>query len=169
MSHLISPNQVSFVPGRHISDNIMIAQEMLHKCKKSTGKKGFIIWKVDLSKAYDKLRWSFIEKVLYEIQLPTDLVKIIMSCVTSTSFQVVVNGDLSESFYAQKGIRQGDPSLLTCLFYAWKSYLISFLLLLKLSSGNPFGPLNLVLQFPTCFLQMIWSYLLKLLLAKPRS
>lgn len=52
---LISPNQVSFVPGRHISDNIIIAQEMLHKCKNFTGKKGFMIWKVDLSKAYDKL------------------------------------------------------------------------------------------------------------------
>ncbi|VVA30150.1 Hypothetical predicted protein, partial [Prunus dulcis] len=50
---LISPNQVSFVPGRHITDNILIAQELMHKFKLSKGKKGFVAWKIDLSKAYD--------------------------------------------------------------------------------------------------------------------
>lgn len=84
LGKLVSPNQVSFIPGRHISDNIMIAQEMIHKCKQSKGNKGYMIWKVDLSKAYDKLSWSFVEKVLYEIQFPDNLVKLIMSCVTST-------------------------------------------------------------------------------------
>ncbi|XP_004292397.1 PREDICTED: uncharacterized protein LOC101292185 [Fragaria vesca subsp. vesca] len=58
----ISPNQVSFVPGRHISDNIMIAQELLHKCKSSKGVEGFMAWKVDLSKAYDKLNWNLLSK-----------------------------------------------------------------------------------------------------------
>lgn len=87
----------------------MNAQEMLHKCKNSTRKKGFMIWKVDLSKAYDKLSWSFIEKVLYEIQLPDIMIKLIMSYVTSTSFQVILNSDLSDSFSTHRGIRQGDP------------------------------------------------------------
>ncbi|KAK9922738.1 hypothetical protein M0R45_031185 [Rubus argutus] len=70
MQKLISPNQVSYVPERQISDNIMIAQEILFKFKKSTGHKGFFAWKVDLSKAYDRLSWNFIEKVLYETLLP---------------------------------------------------------------------------------------------------
>lgn len=100
LGKLVSSNQVSFVPGRHISDNIMIAQEMLHKYRLSKGNKGFMIWKVDLSKAYDKLSWQFIEKVLYEIQLPNNLIKLIMSCVTSTTFQVILDGDLSDSFSA---------------------------------------------------------------------
>lgn len=59
MPQLISPNQVSYVPGRHISDNVMIAQELLFKFKKSGGKLGFFAWKVDLSKAYDRLHWNF--------------------------------------------------------------------------------------------------------------
>lgn len=96
---LISPNQVSFVPDRHISDNIIIAQEMLHKCKNSTGKKGLMIWKVDLSKAYDKLSWNFIEKVFYGVKFPQSMVKRIMSCVTTISFQVALNGDLSDVFF----------------------------------------------------------------------
>ncbi|XP_024158077.2 uncharacterized protein LOC112165700 [Rosa chinensis] len=109
MQQLISPNQVSYVPGRNISDNVMIAQEMLFKFKKSCGGLGFFAWKVDLSKAYDRLSWQFIEMVLYEAQFPHSLVKLIMSCITSTSFQICFNGELTSSFHAQRGIRQGDP------------------------------------------------------------
>ncbi|KAL6125591.1 hypothetical protein ACLB2K_073647 [Fragaria x ananassa] len=105
----ISPNQVSFVPGKQISDNIMIAQEILHKCKNAKGTKGFMAWKVDLSKAYDRLNWNFIEQVLYEVKIPIQLVKLIMSCVSTASYQIVLNGELSESFTGSKGIRQGDP------------------------------------------------------------
>ncbi|KAL6208769.1 hypothetical protein ACLB2K_019714 [Fragaria x ananassa] len=105
----ISPNQVSFVPGRHISDNIMIAQELLHKCKNSKGKKGFMAWKIDLSKAYDKLSWKFIEQVLGEVKIPANFVKLIMSCISTASYQIIVNGELSQSFTGSRGIRQGDP------------------------------------------------------------
>ncbi|XP_004289445.1 PREDICTED: putative ribonuclease H protein At1g65750-like [Fragaria vesca subsp. vesca] len=109
MQQLIIPNQVSYVPGRHISDNIMIAQELLFKFKKSCGSLGFFAWKVDLSKAYDRLRWSFIEQILFEAKFPSTLVKLIMSCITTTSFQICFNGELTSSFKAQRGIRQGDP------------------------------------------------------------
>ncbi|XP_062007342.1 uncharacterized protein LOC133724594 [Rosa rugosa] len=105
----ISPNQVSFVPGRHISDNILITQEILHKCRTTKGKKGFMVWKIDLSKAYDKLRWSFIHQVLTELMIPDSLTKLIMHCITSTTFQVIVNGDLSSKLSAGRGVRQGDP------------------------------------------------------------
>ncbi|KAL6141498.1 hypothetical protein ACLB2K_059786 [Fragaria x ananassa] len=104
-----SPNHVSFVPGRHKSDNIMIAQELLQKCKNSKGVKGFMAWKVDLSKAYDKLSWNFIEQVLNEVKLPANFVKIIMSCVSTASYQIIVNEELSNSFSGSRGIRQGDP------------------------------------------------------------
>lgn len=105
----ISPDQVSFVPGRHISDNIMITQEILHKCRMTKGNKGNLVWKIDLSKAYDKLNWDFIPQVLYELKIPPLLSKFIMSCVSSASFQVILNGDLSEEFCAGRGVRQGDP------------------------------------------------------------
>lgn len=68
-----------------------------------------MIWKVDLSKAYDKLSWTFIEQVFCELQLPENLIKFILSCVTSTSFQLILNGDVSKSFMAKRGIRQGNP------------------------------------------------------------
>ncbi|KAI5349115.1 hypothetical protein L3X38_002002 [Prunus dulcis] len=105
----ISPNQVSFVPGRHITDNILIAQEMMCKFRVSKGKKGFFAWKIDLSKAYDRLNWKFIESVLEGLELPAHYIKLIMSCVNSVRYQVCVNGELTEAFLPSNGIRQGDP------------------------------------------------------------
>ena len=105
---LISPNQASFVPGRHITDNILIAQEIHYKFRKSKGKKGFLAWKIDLSKAYDHLNWSFISGELYEIGLPESLIHLIMDCISSVNYHVCVNGELTESFASSNGIRQWD-------------------------------------------------------------
>lgn len=58
---LISPNQNGFVPGRHITDNIVIAEEMNHSMRHMKSKIGYMDTKVDLEKAYDKLNWKFIE------------------------------------------------------------------------------------------------------------
>ena len=53
---LISPNQVSFVSGHRIHDNIVIAQELIHTMNRIWGKKKFMAIKIDLVKAYDHLR-----------------------------------------------------------------------------------------------------------------
>ncbi|KAI5324319.1 hypothetical protein L3X38_033392 [Prunus dulcis] len=78
MANLVSPNQVSFVPGRQIVDNIVVAQEMLHKFKNSKGSKGFIAWKIDLSKAYDRLNWDFIREVLWEVGICGRILELLM-------------------------------------------------------------------------------------------
>lgn len=109
LPNLISPNQVSFVPGRQIVDNIIIAQELMHKFKISKGKKGFMAWKIDLSKAYDRLNWHFIESVLVELKLPRAFIQLVMSCISSVQYKICVNGELTDAFRPQSGIRQGDP------------------------------------------------------------
>lgn len=43
MSYLVSPNQCSFVPGRHSSDNIVVAQEIFHTMRSLKGKRGLEI------------------------------------------------------------------------------------------------------------------------------
>ena len=67
MPKLIGPMQSSFVPGRHITDNIIIAQEDLHSMGSKKGKVGWMAIKVDLEKAYDRLNWDFIEDTLVDI------------------------------------------------------------------------------------------------------
>lgn len=57
---IISPYQTGFVPTRSIHENIVVAQELVHSKNKMRGKTGFFAIKVDLAKAYDRLKWSFV-------------------------------------------------------------------------------------------------------------
>lgn len=95
---LISPYQAGFVPGRSIHENIVVAQMMLHSMGRMRSKRGFFAVKVDLAKAYDRLRWSFIKGVLTEVGLPMELVNFIMGCITSVTTNVLWNGSRSEFF-----------------------------------------------------------------------
>ncbi|KAH1073528.1 hypothetical protein J1N35_025856 [Gossypium stocksii] len=104
MQKLFKQNQSSFIAGRNISDNIVI-----HTMKSSKGKKGWMVIKVDLEKAYDKIRWDFLKDTLIDAGFPMALVSIIMQCVTSYSLQLFWNGSLSEEFKPSRGVRQGDP------------------------------------------------------------
>ena len=61
---LIGPHQTSFVPGSHITENIIVTQEIIHSMRRKKGRKGFMAIKVDLEKAYDRLSWNFIRETL---------------------------------------------------------------------------------------------------------
>ncbi|XP_021717958.1 uncharacterized protein LOC110685744 [Chenopodium quinoa] len=106
---LISNTQLSFVPGRQITDNIVIMQEVLHTMRRKQGKKGYMEIKIDFEKAYDRLRWSFIRDTLVQMNLPITMIEVIMECITTTSLQVLWNGEPSSSFKPSRGVRQGDP------------------------------------------------------------
>lgn len=65
--------------------------------------------KIDLSKAFDSLEWSFIRDTLIHFNFPITLVNLIMSCITTTSISVLWNGQITEPFLPTREIRQGDP------------------------------------------------------------
>ena len=106
---LISPMQSSFIPGRQITDNIIVMQEIIHSMRRKTGAKGWMAVKLDLEKAYDRLRWGFISDTLNRMQLPRGLVDVIMHCITSSSLNVLWNGTPTSDFQPSRGLRQGDP------------------------------------------------------------
>jgi hypothetical protein len=62
LDSVITENQSAFVSGRHILDNILIANEVASYLK-STGLKGFM-FKVDFEKAYDSVSWEFIQSIM---------------------------------------------------------------------------------------------------------
>jgi hypothetical protein len=63
--------------------------------------------KLDLSKAYDRVNWTFLRLVLLQVGLPLEAVDWIMSCVQTAIFAVFINGEPSKVFKGECGLRQG--------------------------------------------------------------
>ena len=72
-------------------------------------KKKVMAIKHDLEKAYDRLEWSFIRDTLKLFKFPSHLISLIMSCVSTTSISILLNGGTGDAFHPLRGIRQGDP------------------------------------------------------------
>ena len=109
LDKLISPMQTAFVSGRKGIDNIIIAQEIIHGHGKKKGRIGYMALKIDLEKAYDKLEWSFIRDMLIWVNLPLDIIDLIMSCVSTMSTSILFNRETLNLIFPSRGIRQGDP------------------------------------------------------------
>ena len=98
------------MPGRLITDNVLVAYETLHTmhCKKK-GKKWALALKLDISKAYDHVEWPFLKEIMHKLGLPERWIDRVMSCVTTPSFSVLNNGKPHGNIHPSRGIRQGDP------------------------------------------------------------
>ncbi|XP_042958141.1 uncharacterized protein LOC122293703 [Carya illinoinensis] len=110
LHNLISLNQSAFVPGRLISDNILVAYEVLHSMNsRMKGKRGCMALKIDMSKAYHRIEWSFVETVMVKMEFPIRWIRLIQSCLNSASYFILVNGEPQRKFMPSRGLRQGDP------------------------------------------------------------
>ncbi|GMI95677.1 hypothetical protein HRI_003237000 [Hibiscus trionum] len=106
----IDHSQSAFVPGRQISNNILIAYELLHAMKnKRSGSKGSFALKLDMAMAYDRVDWGFLERMLLKMGFDHRFVLTIMECVSSVSYSVSFNAEDGETFKPSRGLRQGDP------------------------------------------------------------
>ncbi|KAK6144547.1 hypothetical protein DH2020_021367 [Rehmannia glutinosa] len=107
---IISESQSAFVPGRLITDNVLIAHEIHHFMRtKSPSSTGLMSIKLDMSKAFDRVEWVFIRKTMRALGFHPDFITRIMSCVSTSSFSFLLNGSEFGHLTPERGIRQGDP------------------------------------------------------------
>ncbi|XP_038713390.1 uncharacterized protein LOC120007259 [Tripterygium wilfordii] len=77
---IVQGNQSAFISGRLITDNVIVAFEALHSMSLlARSRTNYMAVKLDMSKAYDRVEWNFLQEVMAHIIYPT------------------------------RGIRQGDP------------------------------------------------------------
>ncbi|GLT96250.1 hypothetical protein SLE2022_138910 [Rubroshorea leprosula] len=109
LQELVGPWQSSFLAGRSTVDNIILTQEAVHSMNHLKGRKGAMMLKIDLHKAFDSVDWGFLQQVLLEFNIPHQLVKLIMFSITSVQLGILWNGEPLPFFRPQRGLRQGDP------------------------------------------------------------
>eukprot|EP00253_Pinus_taeda_P022541 PITA_22541 len=107
LDKLISAEQTGFVEGRQILDGLVVTQEVIHSLKVKK-QKGMMI-KLDLLKAYDRLSWNYLGKVLESFGFCRRWIDWIHSLISTPSFSILVNVTPSKTFSASRGLRQGDP------------------------------------------------------------
>ncbi|KAL0336362.1 UNVERIFIED_CONTAM: hypothetical protein Sradi_4848100 [Sesamum radiatum] len=110
LSDIISLAQSVFVSGRLITDNVPVAHEINHfLANKYWGKTGDVSFKLDISKAYDWLKWSFLKRVLSRLGFHEKVVCWIMTCVSTVSYSFLLNGVQFGSLHSGWGSAKGTP------------------------------------------------------------
>ncbi|XP_020109325.1 uncharacterized protein LOC109724810 [Ananas comosus] len=107
MDNLISPSQSAFLKGRNITDAYVTVAELL-----SWGNKKAIegvTVKVDFEKAYDRIDWSFLFRILRWWGFDDKWCGWIEQCVCHAKAAILINGEATNWIKTKRGVRQGDP------------------------------------------------------------
>jgi hypothetical protein len=80
---VIAHVQIAFVPGRLITDNVLLAYECVHAIKnKRSGNNGSCAVKLDMHKAYDRVEWVFLENMMRRLGFDERWIALMMACVS---------------------------------------------------------------------------------------
>ncbi|XP_055962295.1 uncharacterized protein LOC130015681 [Mercurialis annua] len=142
LDSIIDSAQSAVVPGRQIIDNALIGFECIHVIKNSRKKKdGMMALKLDMSKAYDRVEWIFVEQMMRKLGFRDQWISKVMRCVSSVQFSFLLNGSVKGKIRAERGLRQGDPlsPYLFLICAQGLSSMINSAVNKKLISGIKFG------------------------------
>ncbi|GJS48269.1 RNA-directed DNA polymerase, eukaryota [Tanacetum coccineum] len=107
LGDIVNEVQSAFITERQILDGPFILNEVIQWCKLK--KKQSLIFKVDFEKAYDSVRWDFLDDVLKKFGFGNKWCAWIQSCLRSSRGSIIINGSPTEEFQFFKGLKQGDP------------------------------------------------------------
>src|SRR6266540_3980993 len=104
---VIRSSQTAFVPRHHIMEGVLVLHETLHELHRK--KKNGVILKLDFEKAYDKVKWPFLQQLLRMKGFTPMWCDWIDKVMSRGSVAIKVNEHIGHYFQTRKGVRQVDP------------------------------------------------------------
>ena len=96
---------MGFLEKDHGENNILVAFETLNHMKMTkVGRVGYVALKLDMSKAYDRLEWGFLKKIMEKMGFHPTWIGWIMECIQSVTYSILVNGEPNGHIIPSRGI-----------------------------------------------------------------
>lgn len=108
LPNLISENQSAFVSGRSITENVLVAFEVVHHMRrKNRGCEGEIALKLNISKVYNRVDWSYLKARMQAMGFCKRWIQWIMLYLCTVSYEFYFNGISIGPVCPSRGLRQG--------------------------------------------------------------
>ena len=110
---VITENQSVFTSDRLITNNVLAAFELMHCLNhKTEGKDCFMSVKLNMSNAFDRIEWGFVRGVMERLGFDGKWISLIMQCISSVSYSIIINGGAYGNITPTKSLKQGNPFFL---------------------------------------------------------
>lgn len=113
LDQVIHPDQLCAVPGRRITDGLILVRDIIHYSQER--RMQIMMVNLDFEKAFDSISHEYMFKILDHIDCPKIFIKWITLLYTQTTNQILIQGNLTSKIKIQRGVRQGCP--LSALLY----------------------------------------------------